>query len=198
MHTRTSAGRLAIAAFALIGAASTWSSTRASRVSAQDRPTAARAATSPSSSVGDVERLVATEEIKRLKARYFRCLDMKDWTCLEGVYAPDAQVTFLNSPSADPKSVKPLMGRAAVIASMRRGVEPLRTVHHGHMPEIEILSPTTAKGIWAMEDLIERPGGKNLTTGYGHYHETYERIDGQWRIKTLLLTRLRMDRSERE
>ena len=29
--------------------------------------------------------------------------------------------------------------------------------------------------------------------GYGHYHETYEKIDGQWRIKTSKLTRLRED-----
>jgi hypothetical protein len=29
--------------------------------------------------------------------------------------------------------------------------------------------------------------------GYGHYHETYEKIDGQWRIKSSKLTRLRED-----
>jgi hypothetical protein len=29
--------------------------------------------------------------------------------------------------------------------------------------------------------------------GYGHYHETYERTDDGWRIKTITLTRLRVD-----
>ena len=29
--------------------------------------------------------------------------------------------------------------------------------------------------------------------GYGHYHETYEKGPDGWRIKTLLLTRLRVD-----
>jgi hypothetical protein len=29
--------------------------------------------------------------------------------------------------------------------------------------------------------------------GYGHYHETYEKLDGEWRIKTMKLTRLRRD-----
>jgi hypothetical protein len=29
--------------------------------------------------------------------------------------------------------------------------------------------------------------------GYGHYHETYEKIDGQWRITSSKLTRLRED-----
>ena len=47
-----------------------------------------------------------------------------------------------------------------------------------------------------MEDRLQGPDGKNVLTGYGHYHETYERIGGEWKIKTLLLTRLRMDRAQ--
>jgi len=29
--------------------------------------------------------------------------------------------------------------------------------------------------------------------GYGHYHETYRKIDGEWRIQSMKLTRLRLD-----
>ena len=29
--------------------------------------------------------------------------------------------------------------------------------------------------------------------GYGHYRETYEKVDGQWRITSSKLTRLRED-----
>ncbi len=32
------------------------------------------------------------------------------------------------------------------------------TTHHGHMPEITILSPTEAEGIWAMFDYVLKPG----------------------------------------
>jgi len=69
------------------------------------------------------------------------------------------------------------------------------TVHHGHMPEIEITSPTTARGIWAMEDMLRWPAGAPMREmhGYGHYHETYEKVDGRWRIKTIQLSRLRVD-----
>jgi hypothetical protein len=63
------------------------------------------------------------------------------------------------------------------------------------MPEIEITSPTTARGVWAMEDMLRWPDGRELH-GYGHYHETYERTDDGWRIKTLTLTRLRTDVTE--
>ena len=36
------------------------------------------------------------------------------------------------------------------------------TVHHGHMPEIELTSPTTARGIWAMEDMLRYPDGHEI------------------------------------
>jgi hypothetical protein len=69
------------------------------------------------------------------------------------------------------------------------------TVHHGHMPEIEITSPTTATGIWAMEDHLRFPPGARLRElhGYGHYHETYVKLEGEWRIQSTKLVRLRLD-----
>lgn len=46
-----------------------------------------------------------------------------------------------------------------------------------------------------MEDILHTPEDSvNVVHGFGHYHETYERIDGEWRINTLRLTRLRVDR----
>src|SRR3546814_14973247 len=51
------------------------------------------------------------------------------------------------------------------------------SVHQGHTPEIEILSPDRATGIWAMEDLLFFPPeraraiGVESSHGYGHYHE---------------------------
>ena len=50
-------------------------------------------------------------------------------------------------------------------------------MHHGHMPEITLTSPTTASGIWSMEDMLRYGDGTELH-GYGHYHETYEKVDG--------------------
>lgn len=71
------------------------------------------------------------------------------------------------------------------------------SIHRGYAPEIEILSETEAKGIWAFEDQIYwEPGAPNANNmsvlqGHGHYHETYVCPDGAWKIKTLLLSRLR-------
>jgi hypothetical protein len=43
-----------------------------------------------------------------------------------------------------------------------------------------------------MEDRIRWPDGSTLH-GSGHYHDTYERTDGVWRIASSTLTRLHMD-----
>jgi len=82
---------------------------------------------------------------------------------------------------------------AAASARLTGGV----SVHHGDCPEIEITSPTTATGIWAMEDMLrwnEESASPNQTLhGYGHYIETYEKNNGRWCIRTLKLQRLRVD-----
>jgi uncharacterized protein (TIGR02246 family) len=127
------------------------------------------------------------EAIKQLKARYFRALDTKDWSALREVFADDAVIDT----SASEGGV--VRGADAFVAALSGVLQDVLTVHHGHMPEIERTSANTARGIWAMEDLLRWPDGRELR-GYGHYHETYERIDGAWRIKTLTLTRLRTDR----
>jgi hypothetical protein len=75
------------------------------------------------------------------------------------------------------------------------GKVKVTTVHHAHMAAIEITSDTTAKGVWAMEDLLWWQNGEveEHLRGFGHYHETYEKIDGAWLIKSRVLTRLRVD-----
>jgi hypothetical protein len=64
------------------------------------------------------------------------------------------------------------------------------------MPELELTSPTTATGIWALADYVDhlRPDGTRRTIqGYGHYFEEYRKVDGTWKIAKLELRRLRVD-----
>jgi hypothetical protein len=143
----------------------------------------------------NIESLVAIEQIKQLKARYFRCMDTKDWAGFQAVFAPDATADFTRE--GGDRSRSSATGAANVTKLIKDLVAPALTIHHGHMPEIELTSATTARGIWAMEDLIWWPEGSRRKTlhGFGHYHETYEKIDGRWFIKTLRLTRLRVDQT---
>ena len=51
-------------------------------------------------------------------------------------------------------------------------------MHQVHAPEITLTSDTTATGVWALEDVVRLAPGVNLN-GRGHYHETYEKVDGR-------------------
>ena len=128
----------------------------------------------------------AIEDIKRLKARYFRCLDTKDWPGLRAVFTDDL---VANSTEAGGRVVD---GADAFIAFLQEVLAGATTVHQGHMPEIELTSPTTATGIWALHDIVIWPTGLRLD-GHGHYHETYAKTDAGWRIATSRLTRLHSD-----
>ena len=143
-----------------------------------------------------LDRTLAIEEIHQLKARYFRCMDTKDWDGFANVFAPDA-VMDMSSEMRDGQTEGEGVthGARAIAAFVRGAVDAVETVHHGHTPEIALTSPTTATGIWAMEDKLRWPAGAPIRTlhGYGHYHETYEKTDAGWRIKTIRLSRLRVD-----
>ena len=143
-----------------------------------------------------VERLLAIHAITAVKARYFRTLDTKDWRAHEEVFLPDLVADMREAaPAFDPDAVT--HGAARYVANLAPVLAGVATVHHGHTPEIEVLSEDSARGIWAMEDKLWVGEGSVLPFrflhGYGHYHETYARRDGEWRIATIRLTRLRMD-----
>ena len=85
------------------------------------------------------EQLLAVEEIKRVKARYFRCMDTKDWEGSAQVFAADAVMDMSEEAGAAPGDLSHITRGAADIAAMAQaGMEGVQTVHHGHMPEIEI------------------------------------------------------------
>lgn len=139
-----------------------------------------------------IERVLDLEAIRRLKARYFRLMDTKKWEEFGDLFTEDVVVDV----SDDVPGSEPIRGRATVLERIRKAVGEARTVHHGHMPEIEITGPSTARGVWAMEDYVEFPardGRRRAFRGYGHYLEEYAKEGGRWRIARLELKRLRID-----
>ena len=141
----------------------------------------------------DIERLVAIQEIKQVKAKYFWGLDHKDWDLWRReVWAPDAR---LEVPEVD-EVHEPL---EKVIEAVSSQVGDQVSVHHGHQPIITFTSDTEARVIWAMEDRLYRSkeyplhDGSTWLHGFGHYHETYVKLDVGWRLRTTRLTRLRLE-----
>lgn len=133
-----------------------------------------------------VAELVDIEAIKRLKARYFRQMDLKLWDRWRQVFTEDVVI------EADGFTFE---GRDSFVTTLSTMLADVRTTHHGFMPEITITGPDTATGIWAMRDHLVFPGdGPPIGfVGYGHYHESYLRDGGSWQIRRLTLTRLGID-----
>lgn len=144
--------------------------------------------------------LLAIEEIKRLKARYFRCMDTKDWAGLATVFCADAEFDARASLSLDGAGAGAAAesnewiyrGGETILAFIQAAIGGKRSVHHGHCHEVEILSAQQARGVIAMEDRIY-DGDTPYLRGCGHYHETYRRDAEGWRILTSRITRLHIE-----
>ena len=138
-----------------------------------------------------LERLLAIEDIRRLKARYFRLMDTKQWDEFGTLFTPDMKVI-------SPDGNLLLSGGSAFAESIRNSLQRSVSVHQGFTAEIDIIDAENASAIWSMQDVIDwedchpREGWKSII-GRGHYHETYRKTEGIWRIATLSLTRLRLD-----
>lgn len=118
------------------------------------------------------------EAIKRVKARYGRAADTKDWALLKTTVTDD----FFCDTGAGGKGAT--TGIEAFIE--RVGTNPAVTVHHALLPEIELTSSTTATGVWAVHLFAQTPNGQSMDA-FGHYHDTYEKVDGSWRLSSLRL-----------
>lgn len=126
------------------------------------------------------------EAIRRLKARYFRTMDTKDWDEMRQVFTDDVVVDMSEAGGGI------VRGADEFMTFLQQALSGAVTVHQGHMPELDIVSDTTATGTWALNDIVIWPNGVRLD-GYGHYHETYEKGPDGWRIKFSKLTRLHTD-----
>ena len=154
-----------------------------------------------------IARLTAIEEIKQVKARYFRAVDTKDKDLLKTIFTENASVDFRGA-ATDPRTGinavsnnkgEVISGSETIVSWIMETLAPLVSIHHGHIPEIEIESESGARGIFPMVDRLLMPDDSPIVAmeGWGHYHDYFRREDGIWKIETLRLTRLRVDVTRR-
>lgn len=153
--------------------------------------------------MNDTEQLQAIEAIKQAKSRYFRGVDTSDGALVRSVLADDCVLDYMGC-CTDPGSGRDflptmntvLRGSAAWPdgGMARFGIV---SVHHGHNGEVTLTSDTTASAIWPMTDRLYLSAGApfSVMTGFGYYHETYEKTDSAWKIKTLRIQRIRIEAS---
>jgi hypothetical protein len=135
--------------------------------------------------VDKIDRLIAIEEIKNLKARYFRYVDTQDWDAFEQIFTEDVRVQI---------DTRFYEGREDWIKHVAGFLSGGVSFHHGHMPEIEILSADQATGVWTLFDRVEPlpETSRSAFSGYGRYWEQYRHQADGWRISSLRLERLRL------
>ena len=145
----------------------------------------------------DVERLLAIEAIKTVKARYLRGVDTGNSQMVRDILAEDCVLDYMGC-CTDPASGIDFMPAMNIVLNGNAGWQSalgdagIRSTHHCHTSEIEICSETEANAIWSMTDRLFMPEGADFKqmTGYGYYHETYRKIEGAWKISTLRIERL--------
>src|ERR1700735_553174 len=132
--------------------------------------------------------LVALEEIRQVKYRYLRCVDLKLWDEMEAVFTPGASADYGTHAAGRDLSLR---GRDEIIGYLRENLGPeIITVHRCGQPEIEI-DGDAARGTWSFEDTVIATTFKVVIKGAAFYEDTYERgADGRWRIKHIGYTRI--------
>lgn len=153
-------------------------------------------------STGD---LIEIEQIRQLKARYFRSIDRKLFADVSDLFTQDAAFDLEGIVEREPTSgvvITPgldaffsgreravIRGHENIAHFIRTMLEPVISIHHGFTPEIEITGPGLAKGTWPMEDMFfdPAPPHRKMRHGHGHYRETYRKEGERWRISSSTL-----------
>jgi SnoaL-like protein len=121
------------------------------------------------------EDLVEIEQIKRLKYRYARSLDTKDWDSLARCFVENATAAYSGGQLA-------FEGRAAIIDFLKTvlGSTEALTSHNMSQPEIDLTGPDSAKGVWALQDIVMFTEQSFVVRGASFYEDEYVKVDGQW------------------
>jgi bile-acid 7alpha-dehydratase len=128
-----------------------------------------------------IQALEDIEALKRLKYRYWRCLDLKLWDELATCFAPDARVSYGEGQYS-------FQGVDAILGFLREALGPERgsvTLHHGHHPEITLTSATTARATWALDNyMFNLKQDRGVRIG-AYYHDDCVKLAGEWKFASI-------------
>jgi len=143
------------------------------------------------SEMTDLERLLALEDIRMLRAKYCQYIDSHRWRDLEQVLAPDAVLDLSGTGAVLGRAVPPVAGREQIIRLFETGFDRLKMLLHiVTIPIIEFEGDDFARGTWRQETFIKENNPDLPGTGitYCTAHDTYRRHDKGWRIESVRVT----------
>ncbi len=125
-----------------------------------------------------MDELREIEAIKRLKYKYFRCLDWHLWDELGECFVAEATSSYGDGKFS-------FQGREAILKFLveAMGRPTALSAHHGHHPEIDLTGPTSAVGVWSLEDTFIDLDAGITVRGAAFYRDEYVKADGRWKIK---------------
>jgi hypothetical protein len=127
----------------------------------------------------DIQRLMDMEAIRQLKYAYFRCLDTANLEELATLFHDEVEV-HLRGGNYEWR----LTGKQAYLDNVRGAFNRQSVGHHnGHHPEIQMLSPTEATGIWYLADNMWTLNHSFHTAGTALYWDRYVKSDERWLIR---------------
>lgn len=113
-------------------------------------------------------------DITRLKYRYLRCLDTKQWDDFTGCFTEDATADYNGLEFTD---------RASLVDYMRENLGAgVLTMHQAHHPEIDV-DADTATGTWYLHDKVIVDAFRFALEGGAFYSDRYVRTTDGWRIQ---------------
>jgi hypothetical protein len=127
---------------------------------------------------GDIvtpDDLVEIERIKRLKYRYARLLDTKEWDQLAACFVESATASYSGGQLA-------FDGRDAILGFLKDalGSTAMLTCHSMGQPEIDLTGPDSATGTWALQDLVILVDQALEIRGAAFYEDEYVKVGDEW------------------
>ena len=125
-----------------------------------------------------LQQLSDLEEIRQLKARYFRCIDTGGEAELAELFTDDVKIDLKGGGYR-----LQVEGRAEMVDFIGSSFNSdVVAMHHGHTPEIAFTGAGEAKGTWYLQDRFIDPARGTDTVGSSLYYDTYRRTAEGWKI----------------
>lgn len=122
--------------------------------------------------------IMEIEQIKKLKHRYFRHLDCKQFEAMLALFADGASTSYDSGRHS-------YQGKSEIYKFFDSTMSNPKILHQhqGHHPEIELTSASTATGVWYMDDTVHILEHNRKVRGNGVYWDEYIKQDGEWKIQ---------------
>lgn len=127
-----------------------------------------------------ITRLEAESDIEKLRYRYWFAILDKDVSALVNCFAPDAHLEYgmgieLDGTENIREFFEMVLGNEDLALQMPRGTNGI----------VDLNSDTSADGRWLVQVVMLRHSEKIGSRINVQYFERYEKLDGEWRIKSM-------------